>query len=71
MFLFVDVTARLDERGLAGFLEDCLAEGVLVAPGSSSGEAYGGWIRLCYSAVPPEDAALAVRPHKFFRTGCP
>jgi N-succinyldiaminopimelate aminotransferase len=61
MFLFVDVAAHLGERGLPGFLEDCLAAGVLVAPGSSSGEAYGSWIRLCYSSVPPADAAEAVR----------
>jgi N-succinyldiaminopimelate aminotransferase len=61
MFLFVDVAPRLDARGLAGLLEDCLAEGVLVAPGSSSGEAYGSWIRLCYSAVPPADVDEALR----------
>jgi N-succinyldiaminopimelate aminotransferase len=61
MFLFVDVAARLGARGMTGFLEGCLAEGVLVAPGSSSGEAYGSWVRLCYSSVPPEDAAVAVR----------
>ena len=61
MFLFVDVARRLGERGLEGFLEDCLEAGVLVAPGSSSGEAYASWIRLCYSAVPPADAAEAVR----------
>ncbi len=60
MFLFLDVAERLDERGLPGFLEDCLAEGVLVAPGPSHGEAYASWIRLCYSAVPPADAAQAV-----------
>ncbi len=40
-FLFVDVGARLDARGLTGFLEDCLEAGVVVAPGSSAGEAYG------------------------------
>ena len=61
MFLFADVAARLDARGLAGFLEDAFEAGVLVAPGSSSGAAYGTWIRLCYSAVPPADAAAAVR----------
>jgi aspartate/methionine/tyrosine aminotransferase len=61
MFLFADVAARLDGRGLPGFLEDCFEAGVLVAPGSSSGAAYGTWIRLCYSAVPPADAAEAVR----------
>ena len=61
MFLFVDVASRLDERGLDGFLEDCLEAGVLVAPGSSSGADYATWIRLCYSAVPPAEAAEAAR----------
>jgi DNA-binding transcriptional MocR family regulator len=61
MFLFVDVAGRVDERGTTGLLEDCLAEGVLVAPGASSGEAYGSWIRLCYSSLPPEQVAEAVR----------
>jgi len=61
MFLFVDVRNRLGARGMEGLLEDALAEGVLVAPGASSGAAYAGWIRLCYSSVPPADAALAVR----------
>jgi N-succinyldiaminopimelate aminotransferase len=61
MFLFVDVGRRLGERGLDGFLEQCLEAGVLVAPGSSSGSDYGSWIRLCYSAVPPADAADAAR----------
>jgi aspartate/methionine/tyrosine aminotransferase len=61
MFLFVDVARRLGERGTGGLLEDCLEAGVLVAPGSSSGADYGSWIRLCYSAVPPADAAEAAR----------
>jgi N-succinyldiaminopimelate aminotransferase len=57
-FLFVDAAARLDARRLAGFLADCLADGVVVAPGASSGEAYASFVRLCYTALPPE-AALA------------
>jgi N-succinyldiaminopimelate aminotransferase len=59
-FLFLDVRAKLDERGLAGLLEDCFKEGVLVAPGSSCGEAYGDWIRLSYTAAPPDDVLDAV-----------
>ncbi len=58
-FLFVDVAPCLDGRGLRDFLEDCLAEGVAVAPGSSAGEAYGTWIRLCFTVVPPDQAAEA------------
>ena len=59
-FLFVDVGDRLDERGLHGFLEDCFEDGVLVAPGSSAGRDYGDWIRLCYTAMPPEEALEGV-----------
>ena len=58
-FLFVDVRDRLDSRGLAGLLEDCFAEGVLVAPGSSCGEDYGEWIRLSFTAAPPDDVIEA------------
>jgi N-succinyldiaminopimelate aminotransferase len=60
-FLFLDVKTQLDERGLWGFLEDCLEDGVLLAPGASCGEAYPTWIRLCFSAAPPEGTAEAVR----------
>ena len=56
----MDVGARLDERGLHGFLEDCFEDGVLVAPGSSAGRDYGDWIRLCYTAMPPEEALEGV-----------
>lgn len=59
-FFFVDVAHKLDERGMAGFLEDCFEDGVLVAPGLSSGNDYGTWVRLCYTAMPPDDAATAV-----------
>jgi N-succinyldiaminopimelate aminotransferase len=59
-FLFLDVRSRLDARGLHGLLEDCFAEGVLVAPGSSCGEAYDGWIRLSYTAAPAEAVRDAV-----------
>ena len=59
-FLFLDMRERLDGRGLMGVLADCFEEGVLVAPGSSCGEAYGGWIRLSYTASPPDDVREAV-----------
>lgn len=58
-FLFLDVSARLDERGMHGLLEDCFAQGVLVAPGQSCGEVYGDWIRLSYTAAPPDDVLEA------------
>ncbi len=53
-FLFLDVADALGPRGLPGLLEDCFEEGVLVAPGSSSGSDYADWIRVCYTVMPPE-----------------
>lgn len=59
-FLFFDVADRLDERGIWGFLEDCVTDGVALAPGPSCGAAYGSWVRLCYTAAPPEVVLDAV-----------
>jgi len=58
-FLWVDVADRLDERGLMGFLEDCLDDGLLVAPGPSFGP-YPTHIRVCYTAVPPDVTARGI-----------
>jgi N-succinyldiaminopimelate aminotransferase len=52
-FLFLDVAERLDDRGLMGFLEDCVERGLLVAPGTSFGP-YPTHIRLCFTSVEPE-----------------
>jgi len=53
MFLFFDVAARLDERGLQGFLEDCADRGLFLAPGPSFGP-YPTHVRLCFTAAPPD-----------------
>lgn len=58
-FLWIDVAEQLDERGLMGFLEDCLDEGLLVAPGPSFGP-YPTHIRVCYTALPPEVTARGI-----------
>ncbi|HVT18917.1 MAG TPA: pyridoxal phosphate-dependent aminotransferase [Thermoanaerobaculia bacterium] len=52
-FLFLDVADRLDERGLGGFLEDCVERGLFVAPGPSFGP-YPHHVRLCFTAAPPD-----------------
>ena len=59
-FLFIDATPSLDDRGISGLLEDCVADGVALAPGASCGEAYGDWVRLCYTAAPPDDVRAAI-----------
>lgn len=60
-FLFLDVRDRLDERGLMGLLEDCFAEGVLVAPGHACGRDYADWIRISYTAAPADRVLEAAR----------
>lgn len=60
-FLFLDVSPRLDARGVWGFLEDCLDDGVALAPGPSCGEAYSSWVRLCFTAAAPEAVLGAAR----------
>jgi len=59
-FLFFDASRALDARGIAGFLADCLSDGVALAPGSSCGVDYGNWVRMCYTAAPPDQVADAV-----------
>jgi N-succinyldiaminopimelate aminotransferase len=51
-FLFLDVAKRLDDRGLMGFLEDCVNRGLFLAPGPSFGP-YPTAVRLCFTAAPP------------------
>ncbi|MDJ0788774.1 MAG: pyridoxal phosphate-dependent aminotransferase [Myxococcota bacterium] len=60
-FLFLDVRPLLHDRNLLEFLEECLEDGLVLAPGSSSGEDYGGWVRMCFTSAPPEQVATAVR----------
>lgn len=52
-FLFLDVASQLDERGLAGFLEDCLDDNLVLAPGTSFGPSFGSWVRLCFTCIEP------------------
>ncbi len=59
-FLFLDVAAKLDERGMQGLLEDCIDRNVLVAPGASCGRHFAGHIRLCFTAAPPQVTARGV-----------
>jgi N-succinyldiaminopimelate aminotransferase len=55
-FLFFDASPHLrDGEDVMGFLERCLDAGVLLTPGSASGTAYAGWVRLCYTSVPPAE----------------
>ena len=52
-FLFLDVAEHLDDRGLMGFLSDCVDDGLFLAPGSSFGP-FPTHIRVCFTCVEPE-----------------
>lgn len=61
-FLFLDVAEHLDERGIFGFLEDCLrSDGLLMAPGPSFGAGYETHVRLCTTSAPPDVVDEAVQ----------
>jgi N-succinyldiaminopimelate aminotransferase len=60
-FLFVDVGARIADRGMAALLDDCLDRNLLIVPGSACGEAFGHYIRVCFTSVAPDVALRGVR----------
>jgi hypothetical protein len=56
-----DVSKKIDERSVFGFLEDCLEDGLILAPGPSFGVGFETSVRLCFTSAPPvrvERAAL-------------
>ncbi len=60
-FLSLDVAHKLDERGVFGFLEDCLEDGLVLAPGPSFGVGYEHFVRLCFTSAPPSKVEEAAR----------
>lgn len=61
-FLFFDASPFFRRgEGLDGFLERCLEAGVLLTPGPACGREHETWVRLCYTAVPPERLREALR----------
>lgn len=59
-FLFLDVAAWLDDRGLLGFLDGCLDDNLVLAPGTSFGPSYRTWVRICFTCSPPDVVARGV-----------
>lgn len=59
-FLFLDIAKWLDDRGMMGFLEDCLNDNLVIASGDSFGKDFGTWVRLCYTCVDPEKTARGI-----------
>ena len=60
-FLFFDAGKHLrDGESVGGFLERCLDQGVMLTPGSASGQDFERWVRLCYTTVPLADLETAL-----------
>ncbi|HET7753441.1 MAG TPA: pyridoxal phosphate-dependent aminotransferase [Anaeromyxobacteraceae bacterium] len=60
-FAFFDAAPYFrDGEQLPRFLERCLDAGVLLTPGVATGRDYGTWVRLCFTAVPPDDLRRAL-----------
>jgi N-succinyldiaminopimelate aminotransferase len=47
-------------EGLDGFLKRCLDAGVLLTPGDAIGRDFATWVRLCFTAVPPDQLEEAL-----------
>lgn len=59
-FLFFDLRSFQPNASLEAFLEACVEQGVLLAPGPSFGP-YPTHVRLCYTAVEPDRTLRGVR----------
>jgi N-succinyldiaminopimelate aminotransferase len=60
-FLFFDAEQYLREgESVLQLLERCLDHGVMLMPGSASGQDFERWVRLCYTTVPPAELETAL-----------
>ncbi len=60
-FLFFDAAPFFREgEKLDGFLERCFEAGVLLTPGTAAGQDYSTFVRLCFTAVPPDELDVAL-----------
>jgi N-succinyldiaminopimelate aminotransferase len=60
-FLFFDTrTHRRAGETAQGFLQRCLAAGVVLTPGAAAGQAYADWARMCFTSVPPDELERAL-----------
>jgi N-succinyldiaminopimelate aminotransferase len=51
-YVFIDVRQELGDLTMIDYLRGLLHEGVCISPGDVFGADYGGWARVCYTAVP-------------------
>lgn len=59
-FLFADVRPTVGGDDATPLLLALLDRGVILTPGGACGEAYGGFVRVCFTSVHPEELARAL-----------
>lgn len=60
-FLFFDASRYFQAgESVMGFLERCLDAGVMLTPGSASGQDFEPWVRVCYTTVPQDELEAAL-----------
>ena len=60
-FLFFEAAPYLRAgESVLGLLERCLDRGVLLTPGASCGRDTAGWLRLCFTTLPPAELEEAL-----------
>jgi N-succinyldiaminopimelate aminotransferase len=58
-----------DGETVLAFLERCLDAGVMLTPGSASGQDFEHWVRLCYTTVTQDELEAALeRLQRVLRT---
>ena len=50
-FIFMDISQYISSRTFDDFMEACIAEKLLLAPGSAFGTGYENYIRICFTAA--------------------
>lgn len=60
-FIFFPAAPYLREgEQTADLLQRCMDAGVMLTPGTSSGEAFGDWLRICFTSVPQRELEEAL-----------
>ena len=66
-YFFFPITDHLRGRSYWDVIDECLDNGVAVAPGQDFGADYADWVRICFTGEPPDRVELAAaRLNKIF-----
>jgi aspartate/methionine/tyrosine aminotransferase len=52
LFLNIEKTLQEQDINVDQFLRKCLQHNIILAPGTSFGEGYDNYVRICFTAAP-------------------